>query len=236
MLLAGFGAFPGAPRNPAERLVTSFRLTEGEVGRDPARIVLPVEWGRSWGVLAAEIRRIRPVAVLLVGLNARSERFRIERAAYNERAPALADTAGARPPGTRIGEGPARLATRLPDAAIGRALSAAGIGFELSDDPGRYLCNETLYHLCREGPGLGLRHFGFVHTPLTDEIAAETGATPGEGQAFVPARDLDRLVRIVLACLGEEAGHSEADPRHGREILCGTISEATCSEGEPPSR
>ncbi|WP_161992723.1 hypothetical protein [Aureimonas leprariae] len=203
LLLAGFSAFPGAPENPSERLVREFDAVAFAEGACIERLVLPVEWKRSWRVLEAAIRRTAPVAVLLVGLHARAKRFRIETLAFNERALDRPDAAGRLAPAPDIGAGPASIEVRLPFDALERDLAAVGIDFERSSDPGRYLCNETLFHLCLNGDELGVRYYGFIHTPLTDECVtdAERSGRPKEVRRTVRSSELRSMTETVLNCL-----------------------------------
>jgi pyroglutamyl-peptidase len=203
VLLAGFAAFPGAPVNPAERLIRRFDSSSLRSGARVECLVVPVEWERSWEVLRGAIREVRPDAVLQVGLHAGADRFRIETTAFNERAMDRPDAAGRLPETVAIRAGPPSLRARLPTEALERELRRAGLDVGLSADAGRYLCNETLYHLCLEGPTLGLRYFGFVHTPLTD------GCASARGQAVVATADLALLAARALDCLAEEVRRGE---------------------------
>lgn len=242
VLLAGFEAFPGAPANPTEHLVHAFDGAALAQGARVERLVLPVEWGRSWQVLAARIDSERPDAVLLFGLHAKSERFRIEMTGFNERATDRPDAAGRHAETLAIAPGPRTAGARLPLEALGRELSRAGIDFEISEDAGRYLCNETLYHLCREGRSFGLRYFGFIHTPLTDECADEIErrglpAPAAEGRT-VSAASLSRLAVVAIECLSrqilqdraKEALTSSDDPVAVSDLRCSENSKTAQGE------
>lgn len=208
ILVAGFGAFPGAPLNPCQTLAQSLDRAETASGAAIRSVVLPVEWARSWTVLRAAIEETGASDVLVFGLHARAGLLRLELDAVNARELGVADAAGAFPSGPGVEEGPERLSGVWPLSASAAALSRAGMAFELSRDAGRYLCNDTYYRLCRYGSAQRLRHFGFVHTPLTDEVLdgwAKAGALP-ELCRSVPEAGL----REAALCLADVVGPPDA--------------------------
>ncbi|KQT45111.1 hypothetical protein ASG43_12455 [Aureimonas sp. Leaf454] len=181
ILVAGFGAFPSAPLNPSETLVEMLRDVRTAAGSLVHPVLLPVEWDRSWPVLREAIERSGADTVLAFGLHAGAQRLRLELDAVNARQLGQADAAGRFPSGPGVEDGPERLSGAWPLSACAAALTRAGIPFEVSRDAGRYLCNDTYYRLCRYGAGGRLRSWGFVHTPLTDELIdgwAAAGALP----------------------------------------------------------
>lgn len=200
ILVAGFGAFPGAPLNPCEVLALSLQDARTASGVSIRSVVLPVEWDRSWPVLRVAIEETKAKAVLVFGLHARAGRLRLELDAVNARELGQADAAGRFPSGPGVDNGPERLQGAWPLSASAAMLSHAGIAFELSRDAGRYLCNDTYYRLCRYGGENHLRHYGFVHTPLSDEAL--------DGWAAVGLPELCRTVpagqiREAALCLAE---------------------------------
>ena len=203
ILLAGFGSFPGAPINPCEALVRSLEDVATTQRHALSTVVVPVEWDRSWAVLSGAIEASRATSVVLFGLNARAPRLRLEIEAVNARELGREDAAGGFPSGPMIGDGPERLACRLPLGAVARSLRQAGIDFEISRDAGRYLCNDTFYRLCRHGAARGLAHWGFVHVPPTDEVLDDwiaAGALP-ELCRTLSADDLRRAALALIEVL-----------------------------------
>ncbi|KQT66146.1 hypothetical protein ASG62_20305 [Aureimonas sp. Leaf427] len=169
---------------------------------------MPVEWERSWPVLRTAIEETGASGVLVFGLHARAARLRLELDAVNARELGVEDAAGGFPSGPGVEEGPERLSGAWPLSASAAALADAGIGFELSRDAGRYLCNDTYYRLCHYGGGGRLRRFGFVHTPLSDEVLdgwARTGALPEVCRTIPAAR-----LREAALCLAEVFAAPEA--------------------------
>ncbi|WP_102958873.1 hypothetical protein [Mangrovicella endophytica] len=187
ILIAGFSAFPGAPVNPTERLVESLSGTATPGGDTVSTVVLPVSWTESWPRLRAAIDVAKPAAVLLFGLSLRCERLHIEMLARNHRQLGRADASGAFPSGPAVLDGPEQLPVRIPIAATATALRLAGLDFAWSKDAGTYLCNDTLYRLAFHADALGIDRFGFVHSPLTDELV----------DSYLVAEQLPSLVRTV---------------------------------------
>lgn len=207
ILIAGFGAFPGAPLNPCEALARCLEDARTASGARVRSVVLPVEWERSWPVLRAAIEETGASAVLVFGLHARASRLRLELDAINARELGIPDAAGGFPSGPGVEDGPERLSGVWPLSLCASALSCAGIAFDISRDAGRYLCNDTYYRLCRYGGG-HLRSFGFVHTPLTDELLdgwAKANALPDVCRTVPEARLREAALRLADVLAAAEA-------------------------------
>jgi pyroglutamyl-peptidase len=170
ILVAGFSSFPDAPVNPTEQLVQSLEGCSTAGGEAILSCLLPVDWGRSWPLLRQAIEAHRPHSVLVFGLHSGAGRLRFELTGHNGRELGRADAVGGFPSGPQVTEGPEILAARLPLTRMAASLREAGVDFELSRDAGRYLCNDTLYRLCRHAAALGVERYGFIHTPLTDGV------------------------------------------------------------------
>lgn len=170
IVVAGFSSFPGAPINPTEGLVQSLAGLSTARGEAIVPCLLPVDWERSWPMLRATIEEHRPHGVLVFGLHSAAGRLRFELTGRNGRELGRADAAGGFPSGPQVTEGPETLEAKLPLTGMAASLRGAGIDFEFSRDAGRYLCNDTLYRLCRHAADLGVEHYGFLHTPLTDDV------------------------------------------------------------------
>ena len=170
ILIAGFSIFPGAPVNPTEALVGTLNGATTTSGEAIVPCLLPVDWEASFVSLRAAIKAHQPRAVLVFGLHSGATRLRFELTGHNGRELGRADAAGGFPAGPSICEGPESLEARLPLTRMTAALRAVGVDFEFSRDAGRYLCNDTLYRLCRNAGDFGVEHYGFIHTPLTDAV------------------------------------------------------------------
>ncbi|HEY9056777.1 MAG TPA: hypothetical protein VIN77_06470 [Aurantimonas sp.] len=209
ILFAGFSSFPGAPRNPTEDLALSLQRDQDEAGALRAE-VLPVAWEASWPRLRAAIEAVRPATVMLFGLHQRAERLRLELVARNRRELGRVDAVGGFPSGPAVLDGPQSLPANLPWNDVAAALRDAGASFEWSTDAGGYLCNDTFYRLAYHAASLGVRRFGFIHVPLSDEAVADTVASETLPEVFcsVPAATLERAARALATAL-----HAGADTR-----------------------
>jgi pyroglutamyl-peptidase len=167
LLVTGFGPFPGAPANPTDALVREFvhaaPETFGAAGFHA--VVLPTEYRRSWSILRRLYARFSPDVVVHFGLSRGAAAMMIERTARRRCASDRADAVGFAPRhGLARRTGPERLASTLPVEAIVAALLQAGFPTALSDDPGDYVCNATLYRSLAE-TAASPRRVGFVHVP-----------------------------------------------------------------------
>ncbi|WP_206454220.1 pyroglutamyl-peptidase I family protein [Aurantimonas marina] len=203
LLFAGFSSFPSAPRNPTEDLARALQCERGCSDGLHAEI-LPVEWEGSWSRLKAAIEAVRPTTVVLFGLHQRAERLRIELVARNRRELGHADAVGGFPSGPAVLDGPQSLPANLPWNDVAAALRSAGASFEWSTNAGGYLCNDTFYRLAHHAASLGVRRYGFIHVPLSDEAVAETVASETVPDVFcsVPAATIERAARALAATLG----------------------------------
>lgn len=184
LLVTGFGAFPGAPRNPSADVARLLQRSTRRLARADVRLriaVLPVVHDIA-PPLATLVARERPDAILHLGLAARRRRVSVETRARNRGATLKPDAAGrfrtllALEPGA----GGARRST-WPARAFVAALRREGVEAELSNDAGDYVCNAALW------ASLGARAIPtlFVHIPRARVLA--------------PARMAAVLARILPA-------------------------------------
>jgi pyroglutamyl-peptidase len=113
------------------------------------------------------IARHRPRALVMFGLAANTPHIRIETMAHNEITRAQADVTGKTPKDIAIR--PARAMSRRGRASFTQLVNAArtgGFKAQLSQDPGRYVCNYVYWRAIEaaQKPG-GPRQVVFVHDP-----------------------------------------------------------------------
>ncbi|MEN3792062.1 hypothetical protein [Fulvimarina sp. MAC3] len=203
-IFAGFSAFPGAPYNPSGDLIEMLTQRPAATG-DVYPVCLPVDWDRSWPVLRAAIEEQRPETVVLFGLHVTTERLRLELLAQNRRELGRKDAAGGFPAGPSILDGPAKYQSCLPWTEVAALLRSEGIDFEWSTDAGAYLCNDTLYRLAHHAGSLGIRQFGFIHLPMSDERIGDFLASDADcPQVFnsISGEKLLRFANDLAALLG----------------------------------
>lgn len=151
VLVTGFGAFPGAPCNPTERVVADLRRERarfGRLGLDLRCAVLPVCFAELQPRLEALTAAHRPDAILLLGVAGRRRCVSVETRAVNRANPLHPDAAGHSPAQVLVAGGPHELAATFPCGQILAALDAAGIDAELSRWAGDYVCNAALTARC----------------------------------------------------------------------------------------
>lgn len=190
ILVTGFGPFGGVDHNPSGDLAEAL---DGRSigGAKVTGIVLPCEFGRSLEVLKKELRRVRPDAVVALGVAAGRDAITPERVAVNLDDARQADNAGYRPVERPVvARGPAAYWSGLPVKAIVRELERAGLPARLSMTAGTYVCNHVFYglmHAVRRRPGV---RAGFIHLPGYPD---PSGRLPGWSSA-----DLERGVCLAL--------------------------------------
>ncbi|MHC6175045.1 pyroglutamyl-peptidase I [Glutamicibacter sp. X7] len=154
------------------------------VRRLPARIgaheivtgLLPVSFGRVEAALDELIVSSAAEAVVAVGEAGGRTAITPELWGVNEQDARIADNDGAQPRATAIDDGPARRGAGLDVRAMVNALQQAGFAAELSEDAGRFLCNQVAY-LVAEAPGAFI-HVPAVRTSGMATVGAETDSAP----------------------------------------------------------
>jgi pyroglutamyl-peptidase len=166
VLVTGFGPFPGAPFNPAERLVKQLARLRPPAGVKIVPHVFRTSYADVDRDLPMLIAKHKSAVLLMFGLAARTRAFRIETRARNAVSP-LPDAAGHIANQRQIATGgPQACALPTPARVLLAAARKAHIPVVTSRDAGDYLCN----YLCwcaaaaAKKPG-GPRLAAFVHVP-----------------------------------------------------------------------
>jgi len=178
VLLTGFEPFPAdsSSDNVSEQAVQGF--DPGAVADVTLmRLTLPVEYDTAAAWVDDVVLRCQPD--VLVGFGQGRTAVDLETTAYNvkdtsEVSGGVPDNRGVIMGGEPVVEGaPDELTSGLPLEAILGGLRRAGVEADLSDDPGRYICNSVFYTMVRAAEGTP-RVGGFVHLPrmyTVDEAA-----------------------------------------------------------------
>lgn len=199
VLLTGFEPFPADSNrdNSSEQAVTGFdagALDDVSV----MTMVLPVEFDTAPDMLASAIARCEPDVVIGFG-QGRTE-VDLETTAYNLKdssaiAGGVPDNRGLIGEGDAIEPGSdAELDSGLPLERIRAEIAGAGIAVNLSDDPGRYVCNNLFYRIMTATSGTAAVG-GFVHLPRighvtdADRAMLQTVVEHVVGEAVAVARD-----------------------------------------------
>ena len=151
LLVTGFGPFPGVADNPsaaiARRVAGSPRWRR--LGIETHALVLPTAYSAIEGILAPALKGGYD-GVLMIGVAGKAKRIRVERRAANRASVLMPDASGRR--GTRLTLTPGSLhrRSRVAAAPVLARLRQAGLGAEISQDAGRYLCNACYFSVLSE--------------------------------------------------------------------------------------
>jgi len=213
VLVAGFGPFPGAPRNPSGELA----LALGRVRRPCLAgvrihaVVLPTIYRTVERDLANLIAKLGPDAILLFGLAGRSDRLRVETRAVNAASRLHPDAARTVPSTCPLFKNrPRELFVKAPVQRVLAAARAARVPARLSRDAGRYVCNACLF-LCldtarkKQRPPL----VTFIHIPMPRAPRRRRGPRMAA---------LVRAGGAILAALAAEASRPETRLNRGTAL------------------
>lgn len=170
----------------------------GVAGAEIVTVELPVVRYVAAERLVETLERVRPDALVMLGIADKRAEITPERVAINVDDYRIPDNAGNQPVDEAIVEGgPAAYLATLPLKPIVAALEAAEIPVSLSNTAGTYICNHVTYAVLRhiERTGAATRA-GFLHIPQMRE-AAEPDAPS------LPLETLVRGVRVALEAVSD---------------------------------
>jgi pyroglutamyl-peptidase len=163
ILVTGFGGFLKNAKNPAEKVAHALIEPSTRV------LILPVSYLKSRALLLETLQKERPDLLLSFGLASSRKRLSLEEKAYNLLDAKVPDNDGVKKSKEAISPlGKETLLTPFDLGTLQNILVEKSIPVALSDDPGRYICNEVYYTDLESGiPAL------FVHLPNEKEIPLE---------------------------------------------------------------
>lgn len=194
VLLTGFAPFGGETVNPSWQAA---RALDGSVfGNCRVRAIeLPCEFDTSLPALSHALRLTEPRVAIAVGLAGGRDGISLERVAINVIDARIPDNAGAQPVDVPVLHGGvAAFFSTLPLKASLLALREAGIGAQVSQTAGTYVCNQVFYALMHAMRRRRNTRAGFVHVPWLPEQAARHGE-PG-----MALEDMRRALAIIVRC------------------------------------
>lgn len=171
ILITAFEPFGGSRRNSS---LDTLSALPGTIGNCTVKkLVLPVVFDRCADILCEKIAEISPEAVICLGQAQGRGMITPEYIAVNVKHAASADNAGQTFSLEPIlSDGPDAYITTLPADAMVEEMKKAGIPASISFTAGTYVCNNLMYHAIHHCKANGI-HAGFIHLPLSYEIAAE---------------------------------------------------------------
>jgi pyroglutamyl-peptidase len=199
ILLTGFSPFPGAPYNPTQPLVARLARLRRPAFDDVELVshIFPVTYAAVDKQLPEVLAKVKPDALLMFGLAARTSYLRTETRARNALTMLWPDAANTRSRRGAIAAGADSMMFGPHTARLLRAARLTGIDARPSRDAGAYLCNYLSWRAIENvkaggGPSLA----AFIHVPLL----ARGGASRRKG---APRITLEELVDAGEAMLME---------------------------------
>lgn len=170
LVITGFGPFADVVNNPTAEIIHALRQAGGGAGGGgaawlpsfPLKVLAVLEVSVA-GVEAfmsqtAALCPRRRVSIHL-GVDGGAMRFKLESSCYNNSSFRVPDERGMQPQEEPISASRPldfRQGTSFDCAGLCAALAKEGFDVEVSDDPGRYLCNYVYYRSCCEQQGRAL--------------------------------------------------------------------------------
>jgi pyroglutamyl-peptidase len=202
VLLTGFDPFDGETINPSWEAVQGFAGKQ-IAGHSVQVLCLPTEFDHARELLTERLFTMRPALCLCVGQAGGRALISLEKVAINFAHARIADNAGSQPQFECIDvNGPAAYFAPFDFPRALAALSAAGIGAEISLSAGSFVCNDVFYALCQiQKLHLPNLRGTFVHIPyLPEQVIAKPG---------LPSMPLDVVQKALLRLL--EIGLAHVD-------------------------
>lgn len=180
ILVTAFGPFGGRTLNASSLALAELKKRLPFLNTR----IIPVDSVLAPLRITRAIREVKPDALILLGEAGGSQTIRLETTAWNELDFRIPDIAGRQPHKQAIHpSAPDVLHSTLPLERIHDCLREAGHEVSLSSDPGRYLCNQVLFHaLMLVGSTIPT---GFIHLPLEQDYATEKAASALEAAVSV---------------------------------------------------
>lgn len=189
ILVTAFGPFDGRSQNASSLALA--RLKQSHPGLNTR--ILPVDSVLGPARLLRALKQVRPDALVMLGEAAGSTSIRLETTAWNQLDFSIPDAAGRQPRGVPIDPaGNDFLSATLPLESMHVELTLAGHDVMLSQDAGRYLCNQVMYQSLAWLSKQELSCVaGFVHLPLASHCPTQRAA-----QAIGVLLDMVRQARV----------------------------------------
>ena len=169
ILVAGFGPFPGAPKNPSGQLAIALANSRriAATGAMVIGAVIPTTYQDVSAKFTNLLKIEKPDAVLMFGLAGAAPWIRVETRAANFASSVFPDAGGGKNADGLLSPGaPQILKARAPIRQLLAAARKAGVKASLSVNAGGYICNAAFFY-CLEAAGkTGTpKLVAFVHIP-----------------------------------------------------------------------
>jgi len=187
ILVSAFEPFNGDDINPTQQILE--QLPDNIDDCSIVKVLLPVEFMKAPEMLKDEYDRLSPSAVIMLGQAGGRNAITPETTAVNLMNASIPDNAGFKPVELPIiDNGPETLKSTLPADAIVGAINKSGLTAKLSNDAGRYVCNNVFYYMAYNVENKVPT--GFIHVPFIKE----------QGHENLPFMEFENLYKgIVIA-------------------------------------
>ncbi|WFU38491.1 pyroglutamyl-peptidase I [Bradyrhizobium sp. CB82] len=208
VLLTGFGPFPGAPHNPTQPLVARLSKLRRPAfdGVELETHIFPVTYAAVDRQLPEVLAKVRPDALLMFGLAARTSYLRIETRARNAVTMLWPDAANSRSRKGAIAANADAMMFGPHTARLLRAARLTGIDARASRDAGAYLCNYLSWRAIESVNAGGPKLAAFIHIPLL----ARSGASRRKGAPRITLEELVDAGEAMLMEMVRSARHERA--------------------------
>lgn len=200
--VAGFGPFPGVPRNPSAAIVRAIAMSPRirATGVLLETAIFPTAYAAAKRELEMLLAR-NAGAIVLFGVAARTKHIRVETIARNRASLLYPDSARFVPAERKlVANGLPRLKVRGPAMRLRAAIRASGAKAELSINAGSYLCNAVFYQaLAATAARKPAPLTFFVHVP-----APVAGSGKGSLAALIRAGEA--AVRSAISAVSRRDG------------------------------
>ena len=165
IVVTGFEPFGAHSANPSAILVEGLGDWPNVVAE-----VLPTSYERAGHRVEALLDQHKPHAILMLGLSARARGLVLERRARNWDDSSALDNDGSRRSGVAIAPtGPESYPATLPLPLLADLAVEAGLGAEMSEDAGGFVCNHVYFRAAHHIVQTSLAaRCGFAHVPLVE--------------------------------------------------------------------
>jgi pyroglutamyl-peptidase len=169
VLVAGFGPFPSAAKNPSGQLALMVARSR-RVAASGAKLigaVIPTVYQEVFSTFTDVLKIEKPDVVLLFGLAGSTPFMRIETRAMNVVSSVYPDAAGGKPADHSLVAGsPQSLNVRAPVHRLLKVARGTGAEAKLSVNAGRYICNAAFFHVLDAARKTDMpKLVAFVHIP-----------------------------------------------------------------------
>lgn len=200
--VAGFGPFPGVPRNPSAEIVRA--IARSPRIRATGALLDTAVFPTAYGAAKHELEKLlahAPDAILLFGVAARTKHIRVETLARNRASLFYPDSARFVPAERKlVPDGAPRLRVRGPAARLRAAIRETSAKAEFSNNAGSYLCNAVFYQAlaattARQPAPLTF----FIHVPAP-------AAGRGKGSLAALIRAGEAALRAAISAVSRRDG------------------------------